>query len=116
MSMNMEAVLRIAAKTVGLEEITRLEMAIGGTEKAAKDASSAFDAVAGSKIWQVAAAGATAFLGGMVLATKAAIDFESSMSDVRKVVSGLETPEAFAEISSEIMELCKLRLLNEVKE
>jgi len=105
MAMNMEAVLRIAAKTVGLEEITKLEKAIGGTEKAAKDASSAFAAVAGSKVWQVAAAGATAFLGGLALATKAAMDFESSMADVRKVVDGLETPEAFREMQLEILEL-----------
>jgi hypothetical protein len=105
MAMNLDAVLRISAKVLGIEELSKLEKAISGTEKTAKDASAAFSAVAGSKIWQVAAAGATAFLGGMVLATKAAIDFESSMSDVRKVVSGIETPEAFAEISAEILQL-----------
>jgi hypothetical protein len=105
MAMNFDAVLRISAKVLGVEELSKLEKAISGTEKTAKDASAAFSAVAGSKIWQVAAAGATAFLGGMVLATKAAIDFESSMADVRKVVDGLESPEAFREMQHEILEL-----------
>jgi hypothetical protein len=105
MAMNLEAVLRIAAKVVGVEEISKLEKGITGAEKAAGDASAAFKGVANSAIWQAAAAGAAVFTAGMGLAVKAAIDFESSMSDVRKVVSGIETPEAFAEISNEIMNL-----------
>ena len=105
MAMNLDAVLRIAAKVVGVEEISKLEKGITGAEKAAGSASAAFKGVANSAIWQAAAAGAAVFTAGMGLAVKAAIDFESSMADVRKVVSGVETPEAFAEISNEILQL-----------
>jgi hypothetical protein len=105
MAMNLEAVLRIAAKVVGLDKVTALEKGIAGAESVAKDAKSTFGAVVSSASWQAAAAAAGAFVVGLGLATRAAIDFESSMADVRKVVSGIDTPEAFAEISQEILEL-----------
>ncbi|CAG4906060.1 phage tail tape measure protein [Paraburkholderia saeva] len=41
-----------------------------------------------------------------VLATKAAIDFESSMADVRKVVN-FDTPKQFAQMSTDIVNLSK---------
>lgn len=41
-----------------------------------------------------------------VAATKAAIDFESSMADVKKVVS-FDTPEQFQEMSADIIEMSK---------
>jgi hypothetical protein len=105
MAMNFDAVLRISAKVLGVEELSKLEKGLAGTEKGAKDVKSAFDAVAGSAIWQAAAAGAALFTAGIGLAVKAAIDFESSMADVRKVVDGLESPEAFREMQHEILEL-----------
>jgi hypothetical protein len=105
MAMNLEAVLRISANVVGMEQLTGLERGLNSAETAAGQARSAFSAVANSAIWQAAAAGAAVFLGGIALATRAAIDFESSMADVRKVVSGIETPAAFAEISKEILSL-----------
>ncbi|CAN0621505.1 Phage tail tape measure protein [Burkholderia multivorans] len=42
----------------------------------------------------------------MIAATKAAIDFESSMADVRKVVN-FDTPKQFAEMSTDILNLSK---------
>jgi len=105
MAMNLNSVLRITAEVTGLGSLTKLEGAIEGTEKAARKAGEAFKAVVKSEAFQVAAVAAAGLGAAIALSTKAAIDFESSMSDVRKVVSGLETPEAFAEISSEIMEL-----------
>ncbi|CAG9195909.1 Phage tail tape measure protein [Paraburkholderia tropica] len=42
----------------------------------------------------------------MIAATKAAIDFESSMADVRKVVN-FDTPKQFAEMSTDILDLSK---------
>ena len=107
MAMNLEAVLRIAAKVVGLDEVTALERGIGRAEKAASQAEGAFKAVVGSASWQAAAAGAVAFGAAIGLSAKAAIDFESSMADVRKVVSGLETPKAFGEIKQEILDLSR---------
>jgi TP901 family phage tail tape measure protein len=107
MAMNLEAVLRIAAKVVGLDDVTKLERGIAGAEKAASSAQGAFKAVVSSASWQAAAVAAGAFAVGIGLAARAAIDFESSMADVRKVVSGLETPKAFAEIKTEILELSR---------
>lgn len=42
----------------------------------------------------------------MIAATKAAIDFESSMADVRKVVN-FDTPKQFAQMSTDILNLSK---------
>ncbi|EOI3430130.1 hypothetical protein [Cronobacter sakazakii] len=42
-----------------------------------------------------AGATGTAILGALAGATMQAVDFEKSMADVRKVVDGLESPEAF---------------------
>ena len=52
MAMNMEAVLRIAAKVTGLESVTKLEKSIGAAEKIAKDARASFSAVVSSATWQ----------------------------------------------------------------
>jgi TP901 family phage tail tape measure protein len=105
MAMNFDAVLRLAAKVVGLEDITKLEKGLSKVEKGAGEVKSAFGAVAGSAMWQAAAAGAAVFAAGVGYAVKAAIDFESSMADVRKVVAGLESPEAFRQMQLEILEL-----------
>ncbi|EMW4756145.1 phage tail tape measure protein, partial [Escherichia coli] len=42
-----------------------------------------------------AAGAGTAVLGALALPVKSAIALESKMADVRKVVDGLDTPEAF---------------------
>jgi hypothetical protein len=107
MAMNMDAVLRIAAKVVGLEDLGALQRGLVGVEKAAGETQQAFKAVIGSASWQAAAAGALAFAAGMGIAVKAAMDFESSMADVRKVVNGIDTPEAFKEIKQEIIGLSR---------
>ena len=104
MALNLEAIFKITTK-VRDEGLAKLA---GGLEKAGKAADGAqksFKGVAGSALWQAAAAGAATFIAGVGLATKAAIDFESSMSDVRKVVAGLESPESFKQIKADILEL-----------
>lgn len=105
MAMNLNSVLRITAEVTGLSSLTKLEGAVEGVEKAARAAGQGFKAMLDSRAFQVAAVGAAALGAAIGLSAKAAIDFESSMADVRKVVSGIETPEAFAEISNEIIGL-----------
>jgi TP901 family phage tail tape measure protein len=105
MAMNLNSVLRITAEVTGLSSLTKLEGAVEGVEKAARAAGQGFKAMLDSRAFQVAAAGAAALGAAIGLSAKAAIDFESSMADVRKVVSGIETPQAFAEISNEIIGL-----------
>ena len=107
MAMNLEAVLKIAAKVSGLDDLGRLERGLIGAEKAAGAAKGGFKAMLDSSAWQgaaVAAAGVGVALG---LSVKAAIDFEESMAEVRKVVSGLESPKALQEIQQEIFGLSR---------
>lgn len=52
-----------------------------------------------------AAATGTAVLSALAGVTKQAIDFESSMADVRKVVDGLESPKAFRQMQDDVLEL-----------
>ena len=107
MAMNLDALLRITAKVGGVGDVNALERSLTGVEKAAGEASKAFKGVTGLKTWQAAAAGAAVFGAAIGISAKAAIDFESSMADVRKVVSGLETPKAFGEIKQEILGLSR---------
>ena len=105
MAMNLNSVLRITAEVTGLKSITALEGGIEGAEKAARSAEKGFKAMLDSRLFRTAAVAAAAIGTAIGLSTKAAIDFESSMADVRKVVDGLESPEAFKAISNEILEL-----------
>ncbi len=52
-----------------------------------------------------AGATGTAILGALAGATMQAVDFEKSMADVRKVVDGLESPEAFRQMQDDILNL-----------
>lgn len=107
MAMNLNAVLKIAAQVTGLENITALEKGLQGAEKAAGAAKGGFKAVVNSDAWQgaaVAAAGIGVALGTSV---KAAIDFESAMADVKKVVPGLDSADGLAAMKQEILGLSR---------
>lgn len=107
MAMNLQAVLRIAAKVTGLENLTRLESGLQKVETAAQSAKNGFKAMLDSASWQAAAVGAAAIGAALTASVKAAIDFESSMADVRKVVPGLEEAEAFNAMKQSILDLSK---------
>jgi len=85
MAMNLDAVLRVAAKVVGLQEVTGLEKAIAKVDKAAGEMQTAFKGVINSAAWQGAAVGAAGIVAGLALSTRAAIEFEAAMADVRKI-------------------------------
>ena len=103
--MNLNSVLRITARVTGVREFTKLDRAIKNTEKAAREAEKGFKQMLDSRLFRTAAVAAAGLTAAIALSTKAAIDFESSMADVRKVVDGLESPKAFAEINQEILDL-----------
>lgn len=107
MAMNLDAVLRVAAKVVGLQEVTGLEKAISRVDKAAGEMQAAFKGVINSAAWQGAAVGAAGIVAGLALSTRAAIEFEAAMADVRKVVSGLDTPQGMKDIRQEIFALSR---------
>lgn len=52
-----------------------------------------------------AAGAGTAILGALALPVKSAIALESKMADVRKVVDGLDTPEAFKAMTEQVRDL-----------
>ncbi|EPU8378021.1 phage tail tape measure protein, partial [Shigella sonnei] len=52
-----------------------------------------------------AAGAGTAVLGALALPVKSAIALESKMADVRKVVDGLDTPEAFKAMTEQVRDL-----------
>ena len=52
-----------------------------------------------------AAGAGTAVLGALALPVKSAIALESKMADVRKVVNGLDTPEAFKAMTEQVRDL-----------
>ena len=107
MAMNLDAVLRIAAKVVGLNEVTGLERAIGRAESTAKDARASFEGVVNSAAWQAAAVGAAAVGVAIGTSVQAAVQFEAAMADVRKVVPGLESAEGLQAMRSEILNLSR---------
>jgi hypothetical protein len=107
MAMNMEAVLRIAAKVTGAKEISGLRDNLDSLNQSSGLARKTFaqapeEAKKGWVSSAVQVAGLTAAIGTSVMA---AVGFESAMADVRKVVDGLETPAALQQISSEILDL-----------
>jgi TP901 family phage tail tape measure protein len=107
MAMNLDAVLRIAAKVVGLEEVTRLEKSIVNLDKSATAAKQGFKGVVDSSAWQGAAVAAAGIGVALGVSVKAAIDFESAMADVRKVVPGLDSAEGFKAMSQEILNMSR---------
>jgi hypothetical protein len=107
MAMNLDAVLKIAAKVTGLNDLGALEKGLMGAEKAASAAKGGFKAMLDSSAWQAAAAAAAGLGVAIGLSVRAAIEFEESMAEVRKVVNGLDSPKALQEIRQEIFGLSR---------
>lgn len=104
--MNLDALLRIKATVSGVGEVRNLQSSLAGVEDAARSAAKEIkETRESSSNWRASALSITAMGAALIAGSKAAIDFESSMSDVRKVVSGLDTPKALGEIKNEILEL-----------
>jgi len=102
MAVNFDAILRIGAQVTGMGQVAQLGNEIN---KVAEASRGGFKATIDSASWQAAAALAAGVGVALATSTKAAIDFETSISQVRKVMDGLETPKAIAEISDEIRQL-----------
>jgi TP901 family phage tail tape measure protein len=105
--MNLDAVLRIAARVTGTEAVQQLNRALGTAGRTADDAKKSFKNVVDSSAWQGAAVVATGIGVALGLSARAAIEFESAVADVRKVVSGLDTPAGLTAIRQEILQLSR---------
>jgi hypothetical protein len=107
MAMNFDAVLRIAAKVTGGRDISALRDNLDSLNESSELARKRFNDAPkeANEGWASSAlkvAGLTAAIGTSVMA---AVQFESAIANVRKVVDGLETPAALQEISGEILKL-----------
>jgi TP901 family phage tail tape measure protein len=89
-AVNFDAVLRLVAKVDGLQNIDKLQGALGGLEGTAKKARRAFTDVTSSATWQAAAVGAAAIGAGLVSSVRTAMDFEAAMSGVAAKVGGTD--------------------------
>ena len=105
--MNLDAILRIKANVTGADAVQSLGRAVGAVGKAADGAKASFKNVVSSSSWQAAAAAAAGVGVALGTSVKAAIDFESSIADVRKVVDGINTPQGLKAIRTEILDLSK---------
>ena len=105
--MNLDAVLKIAARVTGTDAVQALGKAIAAVEQTAGSAKKAFTNVINSATWQAAAVGAAAIGAGLALSIKQAIEFESAMTGVARVIDGLDTPEGLREVREEIMALSR---------
>lgn len=85
----------------------KLEGLRGSMNDIAGAGKAGFGRVLNSPAWQGAAAGATVLGAGIVTATRAAVEFETSLADVRKVVDGMDDPKRFAQMRSNILELSR---------
>jgi hypothetical protein len=102
MAVNFDAILKIGAQVTGMGQVAQLGNEIN---KVAEATRGGFKATIDSASWQAAAALAAGVGVALATSTKAAIEFETSISQVRKVMDGLESPKAIAEISDEIRKL-----------
>lgn len=107
MSLNMDAVLKITAQVAGEENVRRLSQGIQNLETNAKSLKTTFSNVIRSDVFQAAAVGAAALGAGIVISTNKAMEFETALADVRKVVDGLGTSSGMAELKRELFDLSR---------
>lgn len=103
MAMNLNAVLRVATEVTGLQGLSKLEKGIQGAEKAARSAKDGFKAMLDSNAFRAAATAAAGLAVAIGVSAKAAIEFEESMADVRKVLD--VDASGFREIRQEIIKM-----------
>ena len=104
-SYSSSALLQITAKTKGLEAVASLQQGIDALSRSAQRAEKSIKGASEETNRWGDGAKTAAMSAAIIAATKASIDFETSMSQVRKVVDGLESPKAFKEIQQEILDL-----------
>jgi hypothetical protein len=111
MAANIDALIRISAKVQGRADLDGLANVFGNLQNSVGAATQSLQGFARERSWRDTMAAKTAtvagFAAGLFFATRAAVAFESSMSDVRKVVEGIETPRQFSELRGEILSLSK---------
>ena len=104
MALNLEAIFRITTK-IRDEGLAKLSQGLEQAGKSAETAKKSFKNVTDSAAWQGAAIAAAGIGVALIASVRSAIEFESAVADVRKVVDGLESPEGLKQIRNEIIGL-----------
>lgn len=106
MAANLSALLTINARVKGADAIADLNENIIHVKNSSDDLGESFKKSAeSSKDWKESSLTMAAITAGLALATKAAVDFEDSINQVRKVIDGIDTPASLKEIRKEIIDL-----------
>lgn len=107
MAMNLDAVLRVTAKTKGVEDVLKLNDAVQEVGTSSKQTGKNLEAAAAKGSDWKAVAGIAALVTTLTLATRSSVEFETQIAGVKKVVDGLGSVEAVQNISNEILNLSK---------
>jgi len=102
---SMSAILRITAQTKGTQEVIALNDAVSKLGNEAEETGEKLENSSEKGASWKAIASVAALTTGLTFATKSAVEFESGMADVRKVVDGLSEPSALRNVSNEILAL-----------
>jgi TP901 family phage tail tape measure protein len=104
MALNLESIFKITAK-VRDEGLAKLASGLERADKAGAAAKKTFRNITDSSTWQASAVAAGAIGLALAASVRSAIEFESAVADVRKVVDGIDTPQGLKEIREEIIGL-----------
>lgn len=103
MAVAAEALLKLRAVFDG-DGFDRATRALGGVERSAAQAKRSFKSVLDSSAWQGAAVAATGIGAGLMYSAKKAIELESQMVQVRKVVE-FESPNGLRKLQDDLVGL-----------
>lgn len=108
--MNLSSLIKITAKTEGIQDVSNLAEGISKLNEYTKEYNQTNEEYASPKTEKSTIAKTVALVGlgaSLFVASSSAVQFESSLADVRKVVDGLQTPAALSQISQEIVGLSR---------
>jgi TP901 family phage tail tape measure protein len=108
--MNLSSLIKITARTEGVQDVSNLAEGIAKLRQSTEEYNETNKEYANSKTEKSTIAKTAALVGlgaSMFAASSSAVQFESSLADVRKVVDGLQTPAALSQISQEIVGLSR---------
>jgi TP901 family phage tail tape measure protein len=108
--MNLSSLIKITARTEGVQDVSNLAEGIAKLKQSTEEYNETNKEYANSKTEKSTIAKTAALVGlgaSLFAASSSAVQFESSLADVRKVVDGLQTPAALSQISQEIVGLSR---------
>jgi TP901 family phage tail tape measure protein len=106
MALNLESIFRITTK-IRDDGLANLAKGLERVDAAGNAAKKSFSGAINSGAWQGAAVAAGGVLLALSSSVKTAIEFETAIAGVRKVMEGMETPQGLKEVRQEIIDLSR---------